>query len=213
VKARTAAANQIHSLCDTAPDRVRSQLRGLSLRKKVAVAERWRPADVGTVDNASKRALVTVARRWRQLDDEVRTLDAHIKTIPDAVAPALLAVHGVGYDTAGQLLVTAGDNPQRLGHERSFAALCGASPVKASSGRTKRHRLNQGGDRQANSALWSIVLTRMVAHQPTRAYVERRTAEGLSRPEIMRCLKRYVARELYPLIREIAEPRALATAA
>jgi transposase len=213
VKARTAAANQLHSLCDTAPDRVRAQLRGLSLRKKIAVAERWRPGDVLDVDNASKRALVTVARRWRQLDDEVRVLDAHIKTILDAIAPALLAVHGVGYDTAGQLLVTAGDNPERLHHERSFSALCGASPVKASSGMTRRHRLNRGGDRHANSALWSIVLTRMVAHEPTRAYVERRTTEGLSRPEIMRCLKRYVARELYPMIRDVAVPGPITKAA
>ena len=213
MKGRTAAANQLHSLCDTAPDRVRSQLRGLSLRKKIAVAERWRPGDVLGVDHASKRALVSVARRWRQLDDEVNRLDAHIKTILDAVAPALLAVHGVGYETAGQLLVTAGDNPERLQRERSFAALCGASPVKASSGKTKRHRLNRGGDRHANSALWSIVLTRMVRHEPTRAYVERRTTEGLSRPEIMRCLKRYVARELYPMICEVAEARPLAMAA
>jgi transposase len=124
----------------------------------------------------------------------------HIKTLLGAVAPGLLAVHGVGPDTAGQLLVTAGDNPGRLGNERAFAALCGSSPVQASSGRTNRHRLNRGGDRQANSALWTIVRVRMVSHPPTCAYVERRTAEGLSKTEIMRCLKRYVARELFPLV-------------
>jgi transposase len=213
VKARTAAANQLHSLCDTAPDRVRSQLRGLSLRKKIALAERWRPGDVLSVDHASRRALLTVARRWRQLDDEIANLDAHIKTILDAIAPELLAVHGVSYETAGQLLVTAGDNPERLRRERSFAALCGDTPVKASSGKTKRHRLNRGGDRNANAALWSIVLTRMVRHEPTRAYVERRTTEGLSRPEIMRCLKRYVARELYPMICDVADQRPIAIAA
>ena len=203
IKARTAAANQLHSLCDTAPDAIRAQLRGLSLAKKVTVAERWRPGQTNTPETAAKRAMVSVARRWRSLDDEVRQLDAHIKAILDIVAAPLLAVYGVGYDTAAQLLVTAGDNPERLHRERSFAALCGATPVKASSGKTKRHRLNFGGDRQANSALWSIVLTRMVAHQPTRDYVERRTTEGLSKPEIMRCLKRYVARELFPLIRAI----------
>lgn len=136
IKARTAAANQLHSLCDTAPDGIRSQLRGLSLRKKVAVAERWRPGTSLTVDAASKRALTTVARRWRALDAEVRQLDAHIKAVLDAVAAPLLSVYGVGYETAGQLLVTAGDKPQRLGRERSFAALCGATPVKASSGKT-----------------------------------------------------------------------------
>jgi transposase len=147
------------------------------------------------------------------LDDEIANLDAHIKTILDAIAPELLAVHGVSYETAGQLLVTAGDNPERLRRERSFAALCGATPVKASSGKTKRHRLNRGGDRNANAALWSIVLTRMVRHEPTRAYVERRTTEGLSRPEIMRCLKRYVARELYPMICDVADQRPIAIAA
>jgi transposase len=200
LKARTAAANQLHSLCDTAPDRVRAQLKGRPLNKMVAVAERWRPSEAITAENAAKRAMTTVARRWRALDDEARGLDGHIKTLLSAVAPGLLAVHGVGPDTAGQLLVTAGDNPGRLGNERAFAALCGSSPVQASSGRTNRHRLNRGGDRQANSALWTIVRVRMVSHPPTRAYVERRTAEGLSKTEIMRCLKRYVARELFPLV-------------
>jgi transposase len=169
----------------------------------VAVAERWRPGTSSTVETAAKRALATVARRWRALDDETRDLDRHIKAILDDVAGPLVAVHGVGYETAGQLLVTAGDNPARLHHERSFAALCGSSPVQASSGRTNRHRLNRGGDRHANSSLWTIVLTRMVSHAPTKAYVQRRTAEGLSKPEIMRCLKRYVARELFPLIQAI----------
>lgn len=205
MKARTAAANQLHSLCDTAPDAVRAQLAGMTLRKKVAVAERWRPGSEMTAATAAKRALATVARRWRSLDDEARELSRHIKAVLDDVAPELLAVYGVGYETAGQLLVTAGDNPERLRHEQSFAALCGASPVQASSGRTNRHRLNRGGDRQANSALWTIVMVRMVSHPPTHAYVERRTAEGLSKPEIMRCLKRYVARELFPLIQPITD--------
>ena len=147
-----------------------------------------------------------MARRWRALDDEANELFAAIKAILQEIAPALLAVHGVGYHTAGQLLVTAGDNPHRLGHEKSFAALCGSTPVKASSGKTRRHRLNRGGDRQANSALWTIVRTRMANHPPTVAYVERRTTDGLSKPEIMRCLKRYVARELFPLVRDLTSP-------
>jgi transposase len=200
MKARTAAANQLHSLCDTAPDQIRAQLVGMTLRKKVAVAERWRPGAAMTTDVAAKRALMTVARRWRALDDEARELSGHIKAILDDIAAPLLAVHGVGYETAGQLLVTAGDNPERLAQEKSFAALCGSSPVQASSGRTNRHRLNRGGDRHANSALWTIVLVRMTSHPPTKKYVARRTAEGLSKPEIMRCLKRYVARELFPII-------------
>jgi transposase len=203
IKARTAAANQLHSLCDTAPDTVRAQLKGAPLKKLVATVERWRPTEAITAENAARRAMTTVARRWRALDDEARCLDGHIKTLLTAVAPGLLAVHGVGPDTAGQLLVTAGDNPARLGNERAFAALCGASPVQASSGRTNRHRLNRGGDRQANSALWTIVRVRMVSHPPTRSYVERRTNDGLSKTEIMRCLKRYVARELFPHIQSI----------
>jgi transposase len=206
MKARTAAANQLHSLCDTAPDAIRAQLAGKTLRKMVATAERWRPGAAMTPDNAAKRALATVARRWRALDEEAKELTRHIQAVLDEVADALLARHGVGYETAGQLLVTAGDNPHRLHREESFAALCASSPVQASSGRTTRHRLNRGGDRNANSALWTIVLVRMRTHAPTKAYVERRTAEGLSKPEIMRCLKRYVARELFPFIQAIAGP-------
>jgi transposase len=112
--------------------------------------------------------------------------------------PPLLALPGVGIDTAGQLLVTAGDNPQRLRSEAAFAHLCGTAPIPASSGRTDRHRRNRGGDRRANHALWRITLVRMHCHPPTRAYVERRTKQGLSKLDIMRCLKRYIAREIYP---------------
>ena len=154
-----------------------------------------------TPETAAKRAMVSVARRWRSLDDETRQLDAHIKAILDTVAAPLLAVYGVGYDTAAQLLITAGDNPHRLHHERSFAALCGATPVPDSSGRTNgRLRLNRGGDRHANSALWRIVIVRMATHPETKTYVERRTKEGMPTIEIIRCLKRYVARELFPHI-------------
>jgi transposase len=203
VKARISAANQLHSLCDAPPETIRAQLRRLPLRQKVEICERWRPGSAYTPVNAAKRAMLSVARRWRALDLEVRELDAHLKAILDGIAGPLLAKHGVGYETAGQLLVTAGDNPERMRSERSYAALCGSSPVEASSGRTERHRLNRGGDRQANAALWTIVLTRMSNHPPTRAYVARRTTEGLSRKEIIRCLKRYVAREVFPLVRAI----------
>ncbi len=204
MKARTAAANQLHSLTDTAPDPIRAQLRGLSLRKGVALAERWRPGSAMTPQNAAKRSIASVARRWRALDEEAKELGRHLAAIVGELAPELVATHGVGPETAAQLLMTAGDNAERLAHERSFAALCGSSPVQASSGRTNRHRLNRGGDRQANAALWRIVIVRMNSHAPTRAYVERRTAEGLSKPEIIRCLKRYLVRELFPLIRAAA---------
>jgi transposase len=153
MKARTAAANQLHSLIDTAPDRVRAQLRDLTFKNKVAVAAAWRPAVTATPDGASRYALASVARRWQALAFEIAELDRRIKTILDDVAAPLIAVHGVGYHTAGQLLVTAGDNPDRLRHERSYAALCGSSPVQVSSGKTDRHRLNRGGDRHAVQAL------------------------------------------------------------
>jgi transposase len=204
IKARVAASNQLHSLCDTAPDRVRSQLHGLGLRQKIGVCERWRPGPVMTPEAAAKRAMASIARRWRALDDEIKTLDQHLHAILDEIAGPLLAHHGVGYETAGQLLVTAGDNPGRLRHEASYAALCGSSPVKAHSGKSiRRHRLNRGGDRQANSALWTIVFTRLSNHPPTRDYLARRTKEGLSKPEIIRCLKRYAARELFPYVQNI----------
>jgi transposase len=121
---------------------------------------------------------------------------AIVELLLTAVASALLALPGVGVETAGQLLVTAGDNRDRLRSEASFARLCGAAPIPVSSGRTDR--LHRGGDRQANSALWRIALVRMGCHQPTKDYVARRTAEGKTKTEIMRCLKRYIAREVFP---------------
>ena len=159
-----------------------------------------------TTTAAAKYAMGTLARRIQHLQAEIDGLDAHLAAILTAAHPDLLAAHGIGPDTAGALLVAAGDNPDRLTNERSFAALCGASPVQASSGNTRRHRLNRGGDRQANSALWRIVLVRMKTHPPTKAYVARRTAEGLSKREIMRCLKRYVAREIYHHINPTPPP-------
>lgn len=213
VKARTAAANQLHSLLDTAPDSLRAQMAALSFKDKVAVAEKFRPGAGNDSDASTRRALRSVARRWRFLHEEAKDLQNEAKKIIDALAPELVARLGVGYETAGQLLVTAGDNPERLASERSFAALCASTPVQASTGRTKRHRLNRGGDRQANSALWTIVLVRMGTDPRTKAYVDKRTADGLSKREIMRCLKRYVARELYPLIRDITAVQNLKSAA
>jgi transposase len=132
------------------------------------------------------------------LQAEIEALDGQLTPLVTAVAPDLVALPGVGVDTAGQLLVTAGDNPGRLRNERSFARLCGVAPVPVSSGRTDRHRLHRGGDRDANSAPWRIALVRMHCHQPTKDYVARRTAEGRTKKEVMRCLKRYIAREVYP---------------
>ena len=99
------------------------------------------------------------------------------------------------------LLIAAGDHPERLRSEAAWAHMCAVAPIPASSGKTRRHRLNRGGNREANHALWRIVITRMSAHPATRAYVQRRTAEGLPEKDIIRCLKRYVAREVYPCLR------------
>jgi transposase len=139
-----------------------------------------------------------LARRWKTLDQEVRSLDNNIEALVRSAAPELLELHGVGVEIAGQFLVTAGDNPERIHSEAAFAKLCGVAPQPASSGRTTgRHRLSRSGDRAANSALYIIAIVRMRHHQPTRAYVERRTAEGRTKREIIRCLKRYIAREIY----------------
>jgi transposase len=204
MKARTAAANQLHSVCDTAPEEIRAQLRRLTTRRKVAVASRYRPGDPLTPTGGAKRALVTIARRWSSLDTEIRDLDQAIRTILDTIATPLLARHGVGYDTAGVLLCTAGDNPDRLATEASFASLCGTAPVPISTGNTQRRRLNRAGDRNANSALWTIVMVRLRSrHAPTIAYLERRLTEGHSKRDAIRCLKRFVAREVNPDIRAI----------
>jgi transposase len=151
-----------------------------------------------------------LARRWQQLQAELDRLDPQLQALVGAAAPTLLALPGVGIDTAGQLLVTGGDNPQRLRGEATFADLCGVAPIPASSGRTHRHRLNRGGDRHANNALWRIALVRMGRHPPTRASVERRTKQGLSKLDLLRCLKRYIAREVY---HHLTNPSAPALAA
>ncbi len=149
-------------------------------------------------------ALRELGRRAQFPGAQLDRLDGLIGPLVTARAPGLLALHGVGPDTAALLLIAAGDHPERLRSESSWAHLCGAAPIPASSGKVSRHRLNRGGDRQANHALWRIVITRLGSrpgHPATRAYVERRTKEGLSKKEIIRCLKRYVAREVYHQLR------------
>jgi transposase len=130
----------------------------------------------------------------------VALLDDQLESLVKTIAPKLVALRGVGVEVAGALLVAAGDNPERLEREASFAALCGVSPLDASSGKQHRHRLNRGGKRDANRALWVIALVRVRCDGPTRDYVARRTKEGLSKPEIIRCLKRYIAREVFKLL-------------
>jgi transposase len=182
----------------TGPDELRERLSGLSAIMLPREAATLRPRAGGDiVTYATKLSIQTLARRVLALDEEVERIDELLGELVAKTAPSLLALHGVGVEGAATLLAAAGDNPQRLRSEATWAHLCGVSPIEASSGKVTRHRLNRGGDRQANSALWRIVMVRMVSHPPTRAYVERRSKEGRSKLEIIRMLKRYVAREVY----------------
>ena len=196
-KARTQTLNQLHALIVTAPEPIRGQLRGLGRPQMLSTCQGYRPGDRDDVASITKLALRELATRVADLDEQIKRVQTRRHRLLRAHAPRLLAIFGVGPDTAATLLVSAGDNPDRLHSEASFAALLGASPIRASSGKTKRKRLNRGGDRQGNSALWHIVITRMATQPATKAYVERRTTEGLSPAEIIRCLKRYVAREVF----------------
>ena len=200
VKARTQAGNQLRALLVTAPPSEREALGRGTLATSMARCARLAQDASDVLGRARQQALRALACRWLQLTGELRELDAAIAKLASATAPRLLSRFGVGPHTAATLLVAAGDNPERLRSEAALATLCGVSPVEASSGQTTRHRLNRGGDRQANNALWTIALVRMRSDTRTRAYVERRRAEGRSLKEIMRCVKRYLARELYPLI-------------
>jgi transposase len=198
---RTRAINQFKALIVTAPDGLRHRLRdGLSLSAQLGRARRFPDNHPDPVEMQTRFAMRELARRIGFLDDQNRRLETRIADLVAAHAPALLGVFGVGPHAAAQLLAAAGDNPQRLRSEAAFAKLCGVCPLPASSGKTTRHRLNRGGDRRANNALFHIVLVRMRHDPATRAYVARRTAEGKTHKEIMRCLKRYVAREVFTAI-------------
>ena len=195
---RIKTLNQIRQLSFTAPDELRERLRGLATVPLTVEAASLRPRAGGdTVVHATKLALQVLGRRVLSLDAEVARLDEALGELVAATAPDLLELFGVGVDTAAALLAAAGDNPERLRSEAAWAHLCGVAPIKASSGKVTRYRLDRGGNRQANAALWRIVMVRMTHHPATRAYVERRTKEGRSRLEITRVLKRYVAREVY----------------
>jgi len=201
IKARTQAANQLQGMRVTAPEQLRRRLRGLSTKELVYVAARFRLADdPRDVPTATKFALRSVARRYQALSREIDELEAHLDRLVGQVAPELVSLPGIGTDNAATLLVVAGDNPQRLRSEASFANLCGVAPIEASSGKVVRHRLNRGGNREANRALYMTCLARMRRDQRTKEYVVRRTQEGKSKREIIRCLKRYVAREVYRVL-------------
>jgi transposase len=156
----------------------------------VAAAAALEPGPITSPQAATRLAMGILARRYQALSTEISTLTAELERLTALAAPRLVALFGVGSDSAGALLIAAGDNPGRLRSEAAFAMLCGASPVPASSGKTVRHRLNRGGDRQANAALYRIVVVRLRHHQPTKDYMARRLAQGKSTNEIIRCLKR-----------------------
>jgi transposase len=197
-KARTQALNQISQLLVTAPEETRARLRDLPRRELLAVCAAFRiRTDEDSLAGITRLALRELSQRVGQLDRQLETVKTRLKRITTAVAPELVARPGVGPDTASTLLVVAGDNPQRLTSEPSFAALCGTNPIPASSGKTVRYRLNRGGDRQANSALWRIAIVRLSTPGPSRNYLNKHIAQGKTKTEALRCLKRHIAREIY----------------
>jgi transposase len=199
-KARTQALNQMRGLISTAPEAIRDELRGLNVFHLLERASSYRPGTKRDVVSITKFTLRMLARRATTLGEEISEIDAILKPLVHETAPRLIGALGIGTDAASALLVTAGDNPESLRDEAAFAHLCGVSPIEASSGKQTRYRLNRSGDRQANSALWHIVITRMVYDPRTTEYIARRTKEGLSKTEAVRCLKRYVAREVFSLL-------------
>jgi transposase len=210
IKARTQAALLLRNIVVTAPDELRESLAGLTTKQLVARCARFHRPPRLDAAGATRKALRSLARRWQQLDAEVRELDVDLKHLAALAAPRLLAEPGIGPETAAKLLIVAGDNPDRLRSDAALAALCGASPVEASSGKTRRHRLNRGGDRQGNCALWTIATNRMLHHPETRDYVTRRAHQGRSEREIRRCLMRHLTRRLFPLlIADLSDARTL----
>ncbi len=205
IKSRTQAINALKALVVSAPEELREQLRSLPAIKLVRTCSRLRPGDIVNPTAATKLAMRSLAGRYEALEAEVKVLGPELLRLTIEVAPALVELVGVGPDVAGTLLVTAGDNPERLRSEAAFAHLCGVSPIHASSGKTVRHRLNRGGDRRANAALYRIVIVRLRYDDRTKEYAERRTAEGKSKAEIMRCLKRYVAREVFAVLTDSSQ--------
>jgi transposase len=203
VKARTAAMISIKAVLVTAAPELREALQGLPKRTLIARCAGLRPGSVNDVTAATKHTLRTLARRWQALDTEIKDHEKLLTQLTTALTPQLVEAFGVGPDTAAEMLIVAGDNIDRVRSEPAWARLCGVAPVPASSGMTTRHRLNRGGHRQANAALYRSVIVRMQYHQPTRDYVARRTAEGKTKAEIIRCLKRLLAREIWALMRPL----------
>ncbi|MGI5940451.1 MAG: IS110 family transposase [Thermoleophilia bacterium] len=205
VKARTSAMITLKALVVTAPPELGQELRDLSKTVLIERCLALRPGKVETPLGAAKHVLRSLARRWRDLSTEIKEHEVLLAQLTKEIAPQLVDAFGIGPDTAAEVLIVAGDNPQRIRSEAAWARLCGVAPIPASSGTTTRHRLNRGGHRQANAALYRTIIVRMQHHEPTRAYVARRTEEGRTKKEIIRCLKRFLAREIWALMRPLRE--------
>jgi len=198
VKTRSQAMVALKAIIVSVPSTLREELDGL--RGKMTLLRHLaalRPGPLTSTTASAKTSLRAIARRWLALDAEVRDHNAGLGQLTQKLAPELLQAHGMGTGTAAEMLILVGDNPERIHSEAALAKLSGACPIPASSGKTNRHRLNRGGNRQANAALYRVVIVRMRAHQPTLDYVRRRPAEGKTKSEIIRRLKRYVAREIF----------------
>lgn len=213
VKARSAAIITLKTLVVNAPGELREVLEPLADRKLIGRCATLEPGDLIDPTASVKHALRALATRWLTLTTEISTHDTALDTITLAAAPTLREAFGIGPDSAAEMMIVAGDNPARVRSEAAFAKLCGACPIPASSGVTNRHRLFRGGHRQANAALYRIVIVRLRWHQPTIDYVTRRTAQGLSKKDIIRCLKRFVAREVYNALIDDHRSRAALTEA
>lgn len=201
IKARTETIQQIKSLLVTAPEPIRAEYRTLATKRLVNQLAGSRPRSGDDETAACTRlALKRLAARYQQLDTEITAHEDDLTRLVHAANPALTQATGVGTITAAQLLATAGDNPDRIGSEAAFAMLCGAAPIPASSGKTNRYRLNRGGDRAANCALHQIAINRLATDPATQAYATKRTGEGKTNKDILRCLKRAIAREIHHLI-------------
>jgi transposase len=207
VKGRSQAMQTIKAIIIAAPAALREKIDSLTgkmtlLRHLAAL----RPGPLTSTTASAKTSLRVIARRWLVLDAEIKGHDAHLEHLTRQLAPELLQAHGMAAGTAAEMLLLVGDNPERIRSEAALAKLCGACPIPASSGQTHRHRLNRGGNRQANAALYRVVIVRMRGHQPTLDYVRRRTVEGKSKSEIIRCLKRFVAREIFGYLCRMPKP-------
>lgn len=205
VQARTLAIISLTQVLVNAPPEIRQDLEPLTKMALIAKCAGLRPGPITTIAASTKHTLRAIARRWQQLNAEIAEHEKVLAALTTQAAPQLVASFGVGPDTAAQMLIVAGDNPDRVRSEAAFAKLCGVAPIPASSGMTTRHRLNRGGHRQANSALYRVVIVRMQHHDPTKAYVARRIAEGKTKPEIIRCLTRLLARELWAAMRPLRQ--------